>query len=204
MKTKFLIKSVVLINIVFCFSTSFAQEPTPNLSLYKNQLIKYYDSGEYAQDMNAVAQQAIAYLTQRVQQNNTAAQPKKLAVVFDIDETSLSNFNYMRAADFAFPFKILAEEQPQANEPVLPSTLKLYQEAIKDHVAVFFITGRKENLRAATIFNLHKVGYSTWDALILKPENFQADSAALFKAPLEVFECHWLYGLLCRNLVLVR
>ncbi len=49
-----------------------------------------------------------------------------------------------------------------------PGTLRLYQEAEKDKVAVFFITGRPEDEREDTAANLKAVGYTQWDGLSLR------------------------------------
>jgi hypothetical protein len=37
-------------------------------------------------------------------------------------------------------------------------------------VAVFFITGRRENTRAHTESNLKREGYTTWAGVVLKPD----------------------------------
>ena len=47
-------------------------------------------------------------------------------------------------------------------------------------VAVFFITGRPENERAATEDNLHKTGYEGWSGLALRPVG-DSSAAAVFK-----------------------
>lgn len=175
-------KFKILLIMALCYvSAVFAVEPSPNLMIYKEQLLKYYDSGNYMHDISIVDQQAETYLDQRVQKNNAAQQPKKLAVVFDIDETALSNFKYLRDADFGFEFKTMDAEQSKADDSVISGTLALYQEAVKDRAAIFFITGRKENLREATAKNLHNAGYTTWTELFLKPMNYQSTSAVIYK-----------------------
>ena len=52
----------------------------------------------------------------------------------------------------------------------IAGTLRLFREAEKDKVAVFFITGRPEGQRADTEGNLKAVGYDRWEGLYLRPE----------------------------------
>jgi hypothetical protein len=68
------------------------------------------------------------------------------------------------------------------DQPILP-TLQLYRRARKLAVAVFFVTGRPEFLRAATERNLRAAGYDDWTGLMMLPKGFKLKSAADFKAP---------------------
>ena len=63
-------------------------------------------------------------------------------------------------------------------EPVLA----LAELARQRGVAVFFLTGRPERMRAATEANLRAAGYA-WTGLILRPDDLTTRSAAEFKAP---------------------
>lgn len=164
------------------FPSAWAFEPTPNLQLYKQQLLQYHDSGAYEQDTKAVAQNAIAYLKQRVRENNASTTPKKLAVVFDIDETVLSNFKFLRGYDFAFPLDSIHKNQVLAEDDVIPATFALYQQARQNNLAIFFITGRSEKMLTATIKNLHRAGFYGWSGLTLRSEDYHPKSAAIYKS----------------------
>ena len=59
--------------------------------------------------------------------------------------------------------------------------LDLYRDAIKQEVAVFFVTGRKDTLRNTTAKNLKKSGFSGWKALFCKPSDYHLKTAANFK-----------------------
>lgn len=175
---------LILFTTVFFYQNAIAVEPQPNLDLYKKQLLSYYDTGAYAKDIALVTQQALNYLKQRLYENAHSTTPKKLAIVFDIDETVLSNFKYIREVDFAFILKYVPQKQPLAEDTLIPAVSTLYRAAIKHHVAVFFITGRPEKLREATILNLRRVGFHSWTALFLKPNNYPKEkSAANYKIP---------------------
>ena len=94
---------------------------------------------------------------------------KKLALVLDIDETSLSNYDAINADNFTFGPNSQAEATNETGK-VIPSTLELFNLAKQNGVAVFFITGRRENTRAHTESNLTREGYAGWQQLFLKPD----------------------------------
>lgn len=151
----------------------------PNLDTIKTELVRYHDSGAYDKQIAQVDIQAEKYLQQRINQNKHLAQPKKLAVVFDIDETALSNYSDLVKRDFsrhgAYNDLLLA------HDPVIQSTYELYQLAEKNHVAVFFITGRPESLRSATVKNLDTAGYTADDGLYMT-NNYINNSIIPFKS----------------------
>ena len=94
---------------------------------------------------------------------------KKLALVLDIDETSLSNYTAISADNFTFGPKSQAEATNEIGMAIAP-TLDLFNLAKQNGVAVFFITGRRENTRAHTESNLKREGYDGWQQLFLKPD----------------------------------
>jgi len=153
-----------------------------NTAIVKEQLAYYHDSGQYQNEVEKVIEQAECYLQKRIEMSHRAKQPQKLAVVLDIDETSLSNYAYMKKIDFARntqrlrPYLFLADSAP------IKPTLKLFKLAIRNNVSVFFITGRNETIRSATINNLNNAGYSGWKALYFKPSTYQANSVVAYKS----------------------
>jgi acid phosphatase len=68
-------------------------EPTPNLGLLKQDLLRYQASGAYERDLAAVAGEAARYLEE------LEIGGARAAIVLDIDETSLSNWPYLVAND---------------------------------------------------------------------------------------------------------
>ena len=69
-----------------------AEEPV-NLDFRKQEIVRYHDSGAYDYDIHKVISHARAYLKQRVAENARQGKNAKLAMVLDIDETSLSNWS---------------------------------------------------------------------------------------------------------------
>ena len=50
----------------------------------------------------------------------------------------------------------------------LPETLKLYQKVLSLGIKIVFLTGRTEEQMIVTATNLKRVGFHTWEKLILK------------------------------------
>jgi acid phosphatase len=144
-------------------------ERIANLDVLKDQLKQYQactcTCGCYAKDLDRQADEAIAFL--RVRAAHRTSQ-EKLAMVLDIDETTLSNYDEMLKADFAYDSKAFGAWIESGQAPAIPGTLRLYQEAQRLGVRVFFITGRAEEQRAATEKNLRSQGFDHWQQLTLR------------------------------------
>jgi acid phosphatase len=144
-------------------------ESIGNLDTLKSQLKQYHECtctcGCYAKDLDLQADRAIDFLRARA---GRRAPTEKLALVLDIDETTLSNYEEMEKADFAYDSKAFAAWIDTAKAPAIPGTLRIYQEAQKLGVRVFFLTGRIETQRAATEQNLRSRGFQNWQELILR------------------------------------
>lgn len=153
-----------------------------NLSFVKNELETYHDSGEYKSDISRTVNQALYYLRFRVNQNARLEHPKKLAIVLDIDETSLSNYNDLVRLNFGGTAKEVDLAEGAGHDPAIKETLALFRYAKEKHVAVFFITGRHPNIRANTIMNLAAAGFTKWDGLYMKPEDYDQQSVIPFKS----------------------
>lgn len=157
--------------------TALIPKELPNLGQLRTELEQYHDCkgnhGCYETDLNRETAAATASLEKAVRQNHGSS---GLAVVLDIDETSLSNYTELRQADFGYFPDEWNRWVEQAAAPAIPGTLEFYKEAEKLGIAVFFITGRPESQRAATEKNLRSQGYTQWAGLTLR-------SAAQAKMP---------------------
>ena len=96
---------------------------------------------------------------------------RKAAIVFDVDETALSNYTAIEADEFKFGPKSQSEAQDEIGTAIKPS-LDLYKLAQRKGIATFFITGRRENVRAHTESNLKREGFTGFAELVLKPDDF--------------------------------
>jgi len=160
----------------------------PNVGEAKIAATEYHQSGAYERDVAAVTAAASAWITQR------ASQVDRPALVLDIDDTALTNWEVIAADDFGRIFDGPCDALPagpcgwvawdlRAATPPITHTLALFQEARALGVTVFFITGRDETQRAATENNLTTTGYGDYQALYMEPVGAGYASAADFKAP---------------------
>lgn len=172
--------SCILLSL--CNTTLYAAEPQ-NLQITKDILVNYHDSGAYEQDIKAVTYQAQNYLSAVIAQQKTQNSKEKLAVVFDIDETALSNYDDMQKLHFGGTYDEIKASIALGKLPAIPATLALYQQAKKANLYVFFITGRKDSaeLRKNTADNLHAVGFDKYDGLFLKPVNYNEPTVSTYK-----------------------
>jgi acid phosphatase len=145
------------------------QEPAPNLGQLKTRLVAYHDCqqghGCYATDLDRQSDLAIAYLHRRVA---NAKAGEKLALVLDIDETALSNWEEEKKDDFGYITDDWNEWVKEKKASAIAGTLRLYSEAMKHGVSVFFITGRSAEQEADTAENLKTAGYREWAGLALR------------------------------------
>ncbi len=165
------------------FSQNAAAERIVNLDVLKNEVKQYHDCtctcGCYARDLDAQADRAIAFLRRRAAQKRVT---KKLAVVLDIDETSLTNYKELQQSGFNYVQRDWNAWIDAAQAPAIPGTLRLYKEAQKLGVNVIFITGRSESQRAATERNLSNQGFTNWQKLILRPASAALQSTTAYKS----------------------
>jgi predicted secreted acid phosphatase len=148
----------------------------------------YHQSGAYDRDLSIVTSRAGAWMTERI------PQVRRPAIVFDIDDTALSNWEVIKANDFGRVFKGPCRSLPDGpcgwvawdllgRSPAIPQSLAIFRQARSLGAEVFFISGRDESQRAATERNLQAAGYDGYRGLILTPRGSHYTSAADFKAP---------------------
>lgn len=172
-----ILSTSLIASLLLATGASFAAEPA-NLEIAKERVIKYHDSGEYNADINHVMAQAMKYLKNRVSEPRS---DKKLAIVLDIDETSLSNYPDMMRLHFGGTIQEMRADEDKGDDKAITPTLILYKYAKANNVAVFFITGRYEEERQPTALNLKKEGFKDWNGLILRHGNYRKMSATAYK-----------------------
>src|ERR1700722_15943097 len=158
------------------------QEP-PNLSKLKTRLIAYHNCtanhGCYTANLDRQSDLAISILRRRA----AGAKPgEKLALVLDIDETALSNWDEEMQDDFGYIAKDWNDWIDKKQAPAIAGTLRLYKEAVAHGVSVFFITGRGEAQRDATADNLKSAGYDRWAGLALRGPHPKEQSTTEYKS----------------------
>jgi hypothetical protein len=85
------------------------------------------DSGDYDRALSEVAREARAWIRTRAEQ---AKPGEQLAVVFDIDETVLSNLPHMREMDFGYVADEWNAWVARGEAPALTAMRDVYDEAV--------------------------------------------------------------------------
>jgi HAD superfamily, subfamily IIIB (Acid phosphatase) len=156
-------------------------EPMENFGIARDRLADYADcvgnEGCYWADLDAQYKRAEAALAVELAK---AKHGEKLAVVMDIDETTLSGYCEIKREDFGFigPMFNGWVVTPEA-AVAIPGALRLFNEAKAGGAAVYFITGRPgvpdyslahpgADQTAATARNLEAAGFHGWTGLQLR------------------------------------
>jgi predicted secreted acid phosphatase len=169
-------------------SATVLRQPT-NVGDAKTAALSYHDSGAYDHDLTIVAGNARRWLQKR------APSVQRPALVLDIDETALSNWEVIKLDDFGRPVDGPCVPESGApcgwatwdqlgRDPAIAPILQVFHLAQALKITVFFITGRPESQRKATEHNLDAVGYKGYQKLYMVPEGAHFPSAADFKAPI--------------------
>ncbi len=183
-----LIAACVAVSASQVRADSLALSQPPNVGDAKRAAVAYRESGAYERDVATVAAEIRAWLGER------AGKVSRPAIVFDIDDTALTNWEVILANDFGRVFDGPCLELPKgpcgwvawdllARSPVISETLEVFKQARASGVAVFFITGRDETQREATVKNLTAAGYADFQGLHMPEKGARYASAADFKAP---------------------
>lgn len=169
-----LIKKIVFV----CFAiltTACSSGSLVNLTDSKNSIRKYYEDGQYINEMNSIVEDVIN------KYNNVEFKPND-AVVFDVDETVLSNFDYIKSIDYGYDLNLWNNWLDKAEaEKIIPAK-KLYDFFVFKGAKVIFLTGRYWYSCDATYKNLVNQGFDQFDTLICRSEEELKISSPQFKA----------------------
>lgn len=140
------------------------------------QVNAYYASG-ITTDRTEVARAALRWTRSWVKSTCGSIKPAKVrackaAAVFDIDETLLSNYDWISTLPQPFTFgdgTASTAATQNCTTPVIQPTVDLFNSLKRLGVTPFLVTGRSESDRAVTLACLAKSGITGFEALILKP-----------------------------------
>ncbi len=155
-----------------CFSCKDISRQRPqNIDLLKQRVRHYYQDGLYEKDVSCIAKEVKEYLLTQLPST------PNMAIVFDIDETLLSNYKSFEKNNFTFNISVTRNFHEKAITPMR----NLYNFAKNADFSIFLITGRREAMRQETRNNLYESGYSGWKKLFLRPNNDPLSSVKQYK-----------------------
>ncbi|QQS35889.1 MAG: HAD family acid phosphatase [Ignavibacteriales bacterium] len=135
-----------------------------NVEHVKRLVTQYYESGQYEAELKEILDDAKEDIDKIIPANLSA-------VIFDVDETALSNFKYMKQYDYGYEKNIWDEWIKKAEaEPIVP-VRDLYSHLVKKGFRIIFLTGRRDYQYQPTYDNLLSAGYTTFDTLITRSQS---------------------------------
>ena len=146
-----------------------------NLGVIKKIVQNYYDSNIYEDECKKIIDGAIEHI-------DGLELPDRPTVIFDIDETALSNYEHIKEIDFGYYYDIWLEWLKKADAIAIPETKRLYAYLITRNIHVVFISGRNSDSYEATLKNLIDQGYTKFDSVIVRKEDERNFSAVEFKS----------------------
>jgi len=173
---------LLLVSVLACARPHPAPPPLaapsglPNLSLVKGDIKEYRASGRWDADIARVADECAAAARE------ATAKGGRPAVVFDIDETLLSNWDFLLENDFARKVSLFRDWAKRSECPAIEPVKRFYAAMHDAGVACFLITGRHEELRAATVRNLERQGITGWTGLAFRSPDDRDSSVIPFKS----------------------
>lgn len=173
LKNKFYLIPVLLISF-FIGCSGFESGEVLNLGVAKKSVQKYYESSNYEKNCKEVIDDAIKQIDKLIL-------PEKPIAVFDIDETALSNYKYIKEIDFGYYYDIWVEWLKKSDAVVIPQTKRFYDYLVSKNVGIVFISGRDFNSYDATLKNLVEQGYTKFDTVIVRQDKERGLTAADFK-----------------------
>lgn len=165
--------AILLMSLTFSSMSCFGRTPV-NLTIAKKRVEHYYECGRYDKDLNRVVKRAIQYF------KKLKACPQD-AVIFDIDDTVLSNYCDEKDIRFGYIPKLSHEWVMRADAPAIEQTKCLYDYLCKRGFRIIFITGRKYDEYDATVKNLKNQGFHQFDKLIVRSKEEEGLSALEYK-----------------------
>ena len=182
MNKRMLIKHILAVTSLLLITTTTPLFAEPqNLDKLKIELRSYHDTGAYDKELAQVVKQAETYINTTVDANEKSKKPAQLALVLDIDETTLSNYDGIIERKFCEDQKLINRAIHKADAPAIKPMLALYKDARKHNVAIFFVTGRRPNFQRSTERNLKKAGYTSWHGLYFRPKQDKNQSVIPYK-----------------------
>jgi len=134
-------------------------EKPVNLTVSRNLVKQYYESGKFDEEINAVIEEAKKKFEKTEFKEN-------FVVIFDVDETALNNYELAEKMGFGYVYDLNKEWNAEMKAPAIPQVKGLYDYLLSKGAKIIFLTGRNFYEYEVTYQNLVKEGYTVFDTLI--------------------------------------
>lgn len=157
------------------FLFSCATEKPINLSIAREEVKQYYESGKFDGELNKVIKDAKEKFSKVDFKNNSV-------VIFDVDETALDNYGLAEQMGFGYVYEMNKKWNAEMKAPAIGQVKELYDFLISKGSKIIFLTGRNFPEYKATYDNLKLAGYTGFDTLITQMDNEREMTAKDFKS----------------------
>ena len=152
------------------------QDKAPlNLTIAKERVAHYYESGQYKEDLNKIVTKAMKYFD-RIDATG------KSTIIFDIDDTLLTNYFAQKEISFGHVPKLSHEWVKRADAPVIEEMKKLYDYCVDRGFKIVLLTGRRYDEYDATVKNLKHQGIEKFEKLIVREKDELIITAEEYKS----------------------
>ena len=166
-----------------------------NVDVLRQQIANYYGDplktgtfdpkSNYAKEAQSVARSGEQWLASQQQHgwpHGKKQGPTTKAIVLDVDDTTLTTWNYEVVSNWAYNPTTNADYVTGQKFPATPGMVDLVTKAAGEGYAVFFLTGRPAAQEAATLGNLTSDGVGV-DAGYPAPTTLTDGEDGLFTKP---------------------
>lgn len=168
------IKAILAFTIITVLISCGTKKPL-NLTDARSEVIEFYESGKYDEELNEVIKNAREQLQEVELKEN-------FVVIFDVDETALSNYELAERMGFGYVYEMNKEWNAEMKAPAIPQVKELYNFMIEKGAGIIFLTGRNIPEYEVTYKNLKLQGYDVFDTLITQREYEYELTAQEFKS----------------------
>lgn len=172
MKTKLQLTAVSIL-LLSLFSGG-CSSSLQNLASLKKLVSDYYENGQYEKELQGILN-GVKPEIEKIKPGNMSA------VIFDVDETTLSNYKFMKQYDFGYERHIWDEWIAKADaDPIIP-VRNFYNYLVEKGFRIILVTGRRDYHYQPTYDNLKATGYTQFDTLITRSKDEYKLSAVDYK-----------------------
>lgn len=161
--------------ILFLSILSACNPSLMNLTDAKINVINYYESGLYEEELNSIVANSLESLSEIKPSENSV-------IIFDVDETVLSNYKYIKELDFGYRHDLWQSYLKESKAEAIIPVKRIYKWCIENNIKVVFLTGRGIEVYQQTYRNLLLQGFTEIEKLICRSEAELKLSATEFKS----------------------
>ena len=153
----------LILTLTLFFACEKNEKPV-NLSIAREEVQQYYESGKFYHEVNKVIEKAKKEFEKVEFKNNSV-------VIFDVDETAVDNYELAKLMGFGYVYELNKKWNAEMKAPTIKPVKELYDFLLSKGAKVIFLTGRNFPEYEVTYENLMRDGYIQFDTLITQIGN---------------------------------